>query len=368
MVPLRVAINAQRRSGAYGGANRFANNLENHLHERGHEVFRHLAPGLDVVLLVSSRRSSEYRGINAFDYLDVRDYQRVYPDTAVVQRVNTCDEQRGEQLGNNEGMLEANEFANHTVFISEFIKKRFESKGMEVGDAWKVVHNGANAEVFNDRGSDRWTADGPLKIVTHHWSSNYLKGFDIYERLDQLLGREPYRDRFEFTFVGNKPYGLSLDNSTVVPPLSGSDLADELRRHHCYVTAARHEAGPNHVAEGLACGLPMLYLDTGALPEYCCRFGVEFDLTNFEEKLLELHDEYGTYRERVLEYDYTAEDAVKEYAQVIEEVASQRSSEPTMVQRLMKRVALRAVVRPYGRVRRLTEIGRKARDYLSHGD
>ena len=24
-----------------------------------------------------------------------------------------------------------------------------------------------------------------LKIVTHHWSGNWMKGFDIYEKLDQ---------------------------------------------------------------------------------------------------------------------------------------------------------------------------------------
>ena len=27
----------------------------------------------------------------------------------------------------------------------------------------------------------------PLRIVTHHWSNNPLKGFDVYEQEDDLL-------------------------------------------------------------------------------------------------------------------------------------------------------------------------------------
>ena len=32
----------------------------------------------------------------------------------------------------------------------------------------------------------KWDKKGPLKLVTHHWGGNYMKGFDIYKKLDTL--------------------------------------------------------------------------------------------------------------------------------------------------------------------------------------
>ena len=32
-----------------------------------------------------------------------------------------------------------------------------------------------------------WNSKDPIKIVTHHWSNNYMKGFDEYLYLDNLI-------------------------------------------------------------------------------------------------------------------------------------------------------------------------------------
>ena len=40
--------------------------------------------------------------------------------------------------------------------------------------------------------------------------------------------------------------------------------------------------------------LPILYFDSGGIPEYCDGFGVKFD-NNFKEKLYEIIDGYEIY-------------------------------------------------------------------------
>ena len=44
------------------------------------------------------------------------------------------------------------------------------------------------------------------------------------------------------------------------------ELADELKKHHIYVTASVNEPSGNHHIEAAQCGLPILYLDSGGIP------------------------------------------------------------------------------------------------------
>ena len=38
-----------------------------------------------------------------------------------------------------------------------------------------------------------------LKIVTHHWSANLMKGFDIYKDFDDLIAKK--LNDIEFTYI-----------------------------------------------------------------------------------------------------------------------------------------------------------------------
>src|SRR3546814_3442018 len=79
-------------------------------------------------------------------------------------------------------------------------------------------------------------------------------------------------------------------------PLDGVALADALRSQHVYVTASLNEPGSNHQNEGALCGLPVLYRESGALPEYCAGFGVAFTTETFEEGLETMLRDYSNYR------------------------------------------------------------------------
>jgi hypothetical protein len=95
--------------------------------------------------------------------------------------------------------------------------------------------------------------------------------------------------------------------------LSGKDLAEELKKHHIYLTASRNEPAGMHHIEGALCGLPILYINSGALPEYCKNFGICFEENNFEEKLLQLKNEFNFYENEIKKYNNTATKMAGEY-------------------------------------------------------
>ena len=143
-----------------------------------------------------------------------------------------------------------------------------------------------------------------------------MKGFDIYERIGQLLSIKPYRDLFQFTYVGNLPLGIYLPNTKIIPNITGFELGDILRQHHIYVTAARNEAAGMHHVEGMRCGLPVLFLNSGALPEYCGPYGIEFNLADFDQKLIEISERYPELQSKVRNCPYTSDWMAEKYENI----------------------------------------------------
>jgi hypothetical protein len=308
---MRIAINSNKISGPYGGGNQFGMNIEEYLRSKGHEVFRDLVSNLDLILIVSSKPNNQ---TTSFTPSEAGKYLVKHPNTLLVHRINTCDEQRAADNGINRTVLEVNRIASHTVFVSTFMRDLYAKHGFDLARPHSIILTGADSNVFNSAGRALPVAGEKLKVVTHHWSKNYLKGLDIYERLDYLLDQEPYRSQLEFTFIGSLPTGFAFHNAHYIPATSGKELAALLRSKHFYVTGARYEPGGNHYIEAMRCGLPVLYLESGSSAEYCASYGgIGFNPGNFEEKLLEMCDRLTEQRAKVLECPFTAERMSTEY-------------------------------------------------------
>jgi glycosyltransferase involved in cell wall biosynthesis len=332
---LRIGLNANNVDGPYGGGNQFANTIEKFLHNRGHQVFRELKRYLDVILILSSQKNPI---TTSFDVGAISDYLVLNPNTVIVHRVNTCDEPRGSDLGINRAIFKANKVADYTVFVSVFIRELFHDHGLNTNRTHGVILNGADEEIFNPSDLINWQKGQKLKIVTHHWSTNYRKGFDIYERLDQLLDTNPFKDLFEFTYVGNLPVGVTFKNTRSVSPLHDLELAKVLKQHHVYVTAARCEPGGNHYVEAMGCGLPTLFLKSGSLPEYCSNYGVGFTLVDFEKRLLEMFDRYGELRQKVLGYSHSGTSMASQYEALFKRLVTEQRAQPRPRPSLQKRM------------------------------
>jgi hypothetical protein len=118
---------------------------------------------------------------------------------------------------------------------------------------------------------------------------NWNKGFEYYILLDSYMEKTKWKDKIEFTYIGNIPKNVKFKNSKLIAPLAGQDLAKEIKKNHLYITGSANEPSGNHHIEAAQCGLPILYLNSGGIPEYCEGFGIMFNNKNdFEEVLTTL--------------------------------------------------------------------------------
>ena len=307
---MKISIGTNIKEGPWGGGNLFAINLTQYLEKKGHAVINHLDhEDIDLILLTEPRKTSES---SAFTHMDIFKYQKlVNRNVLVVHRVNECDERKKTNFV-NKYLIEANRVADSTVFVSTWLKNLFINQGLK-NDNLQVILSGANAELFNDENTDVWTAEKPLKIVTHHWGANWNKGFTIYKKLDELLAKSEYKEKLEFTYIGNLPPKFKFQNSSVVKPLSGRALANEVKNHHAYLTGSLNEPSGNHHIEGAQCGLPILYIDSGGIPEYCENYGLKFTENNFETILQEFIINFSKLKSNMHTYPHDSDQMCSEY-------------------------------------------------------
>jgi hypothetical protein len=171
------------------------------------------------------------------------------------------------------------------------MKNLYENQGISTKNN-HVVLAGANKEIFNNNNYVPWDGSEEMRIITHHWGANWNKGFDVYTNLDKLISSKKWQNKISFTYIGNLPKNFIFENTKVIKPLAGEDLAEAIKKNHIYLTASINEPSGNHHIEGAQCGLPLLYIDSGGIPEYCSGFGEIFDKYNFEQKLEKLMHEY----------------------------------------------------------------------------
>ena len=318
---MKVAIGYRLQAGPWGGGNSFAKALIGKLTASGHTVVDRLADAdIDLILIMDPRArisQATFSPGEVLRYLHAKNRNAV-----VVHRINECDERKGTRTMNLRLRM-ANFAADHTVFIASWLRNL---------NVWinrpdrenSVILNGGDVSIFNDSDYQEWSGREPLKLVTHHWGGNRMKGFDVYEEIDELLAREEWRKKISFTYIGNLPKDFRFKNAHFIPPKAGNELSAILASHHVYVTASINEPAGYHHIEGALCGLPLIYRMSGALPEYCADYGEGFKSGGFLSALERMVVNYKAWRGRMSTYDNTSEKMCQEYLALFELLVSQR--------------------------------------------
>jgi len=309
---MKVSIGSKIVNGPWGGGNLFVKNLSNFLINNGHDVIYDLGDkDIDLILLTDPRSRKE--SSSTFNHQDIESYKKyINQNVSVVQRINECDERKN-TTGTNQIYLEASNTADHVIFVSSWLRDLYLKIGMPE-EKTSVILAGSNVKIFNDENSSIFDRNKKIKIVTHHWSSHENKGFKIYNLLNKMLEEDYWKNKIEFTYIGNTSEEYDLNNTNIIPPLAGKQLAEELKNHHIYVTASINEPSGNHHIEAAQCGLPILYLNSGGIPEYCDGYGVSFTNTNdFENKLNLMISEYETYKSKMIDYPFNSEKMCDEF-------------------------------------------------------
>ena len=307
---MKISIGTNIKDGPWGGGNLFAINLAHHLKSSGHTVVNNLMDDdIDIILLTEPRKTSES---SAFTHIDVNNYLKYVNNQAlVVHRINECDERKNTDFV-NKYLIDVNKSADFTVFVSTWLMQLFEKQGLNTVNK-KVILAGANEKIFNDTDFIPWNRKEKLKIVTHHWGANWNKGFDVYQKIDNMLSEKYWNEKIEFTYIGNVPKDFSFKHSNKVEPLSGLQLAKKIKENHIYITASINEPSGNHHIEAAQCSLPIMYINSGGITEYCRDFGIMFDLKNLEEKIVYVLKNYYKYQKNMSNYPFNASTMSSEY-------------------------------------------------------
>ncbi len=303
---MKISIGSNIIEGPYGGGNEFIRNLHQSLEKDGHEVvFTLNDDDIDIILLTNPLSNS----VNStFDNYDIDFYQKFKnPNSISIQRINECDERKNTKFVNKE-LIKRNKNIDLNIFVSNWLKNIFINQGMDRKSSI-VLMGGPTVNLFNRSGEQNKLIGDKIKIVTHHWSGNVMKGLNTYLLIDELLENKKINDRYEFTYIGNLDEGVEFKNSKIIKPLYGVDLVKELKKHDVYITASINEPSGNHHMEAAMLGLPILYLNSGGTPEYCDGFGLEFNSQNILQKFDEIVINYDYFTTALKKYPYSFENA-----------------------------------------------------------
>ena len=301
---MKVAIGSNIIDNSYGGGNQFAKNLKEYLLEKKHTVVNSLLDkNIDIILITETRK---YLSISSFSIIDALIYKiKINQNVKIILRVNENDQRKNSYFMNSIIKLSISK-CDHVIFISNYLNKIFKIK-----KNYSIIHNGANKKIFFNN-SKIYKKSNIVKIVTHHWSANFKKGFDIYKFLDENLNSSN-QYKLQFTYIGNLPKNFIFKNSIHISPLSGTNLSKELNKHDIYITASLNEPAGMHHIEAACCGLPILYLKSGALPEYCNNYGLAFNKDNLILKIESLYKNYDIFKKNLVNYEFTSDNSNKKY-------------------------------------------------------
>jgi len=231
-----------------------------------------LSKKIDVIFIQDPRYNELKVSIN-----EIAQYKRLNPATRVVHRVNECDARKNT---NDMDMLlnETSKYTDHTVFVSSWMKDYHLSKGWNCNSS-SIIYNGVNTEHFSKREK---LNNGKVNIVTHHWSNNLLKGFDVYDFIDDFVGKN---NEFTFTYIGR--HNNTFKHTHIIDPLHGKSLGEELSKYDIYISGSKFDPGPNHILESLSCRIPTYVISTGGgAVEFA---GEDHSYSSLDDLLMILH-------------------------------------------------------------------------------
>ena len=305
--PFRICILFDTIELPWGGGNQFLKGLASELAAMGHKVSKRPEPDTQIVLLnahnmgankrLHSRQVAQLRQTGKMNWLgsflpewfQLRGSRK---GPVLVHRVDGVAELvRGHRTDADEIQPAVNRLTDHTIFQSEYCRDSFsEHCGMSPTSS-RVITNGTNPSMFFPDPEVAWDG-GPLRLVAASWSSNPRKGFADLARFSLLHG-------VELTFAGNWCPDVDPEDVRLAGVLNSTDLGGLMRANHALMQPARNEPCSNVLVEAMACGLPVIYRDSGGNQELAGDYGVAMS-GDAESTLDTLRGGYLELRHRVL--------------------------------------------------------------------
>ena len=305
---MKILVNRTPKLGPWGGGAKTVNKLVSSLTDMGHTVVHRLESNIDVIFCIDPRPNEFGEWFQ--DYINYKSAT----GAKIIQRVGDVGTHGKPEL--TELVKACKSYSDYFIFPSIWAKDY-----INFSDKNYAVIDNAPMPVFHENKNTSLDVDDIPKLVTHHWSTNVKKGFDIYVKLEEHIKNT---SEFEFQYIGRLPENVKLQNH--VSPADAVTLSKILPKNDIYITASKEEAGANHVLEAMACGLPVIYHDQGgSINEYCHEYGSGY--RTFDELLVSIRNTVSNYKQiktRLLLYENVNSHVVERYIDIIGEVANEQ--------------------------------------------
>ena len=252
-----------------GGGFRFLSMFEHYLDQHHIAWTRSLWEHADVLFVNSWQTSPWWVALWRF----------LHPQGVVVHRVDNSASNYGRSDAKwaDARLRNVNKYAKLTIYQSSYARNQVNPvpaypQGL-YGRHYAIIHNPVDTSVFHPKTflPDRMGFKARVAVVS--WSTNELKG--AREVADITVANPDV----QFVLIGRFHIikHTQAKNVKALGILDMKGVARALRDCDAMLTMSQREACPNHVLEGLASGLPILYVDSGATHELVGDAGIAID-------------------------------------------------------------------------------------------
>ncbi len=308
---MKVFISFPIKSKPYGGANQFLKALAKELELTGHLTQN---PATASLILVNANPSNLF-----FGFQQALRLKQKFPKAKAVIRIDGPIS----LIRNTNNTIDklilklSNLLADGIIFQSQWSAKHNNLIQTVTAPNQTVIYNSPDNHIFYPQTTPKPSV--PIRLIATSWSSNQNKGFSFYRYIDENLDFKKYH----MTFVGNAPQ--TFKNIRCLSPVSSHQLAHLLRQSDIYITASRNDPCSNALIEALACGLPVVAMNSGGHPELVQNNGELFqNATELIQKLETIISNYSRYTNRLPRFSISQ--TATEYVQFFSQVSDTRST------------------------------------------